>query len=192
MKKIILLLLLLPFGVYAGELVNMERFDTFTKNLGTVSASFEQMKILPETTKQFVSTGRVKFQKDVGFVWIQDTPTKQKFVSTKQQYCVDGTAQDLKNLPYFYYVREIIDSALNGDISGLQMVFNIDYSEYGKTQWQMTVRPRFTAVADILQDVVMYGSTTELTKAIITYNDGTIVIIQFKPQKTEIQDEIVC
>jgi hypothetical protein len=192
MKKIILLLLLLPFGAYADNLGAMERFDTFAKNLGTVSASFEQMKILPETTKQFVSTGRVKFKKDVGFVWIQDTPTKQKFVSTKQQYCVDGMAQDLQSLPYFYYVREIIDSALNGDISGLQMVFNVDYSEYGKTLWQMTVRPRFTAVADILQDVVMYGSTTELTKAIITYNDGTIVIIQFKPQKTEIQDEIAC
>ncbi|MBO4745574.1 MAG: outer membrane lipoprotein carrier protein LolA [Alphaproteobacteria bacterium] len=192
MKKIIFLLLLLPFGAYADELVDMGRFNTFTKNIGTVSASFEQMKILPETTKQFVSTGRVKFQKDVGFIWIQDTPTKQKFVSTKQQYCVDGVAQDLKNLPYFYYVREIIDSALNGDISGLQMVFNVDYSEYGKKLWQMTVRPRFTAVADILQDVVMYGSTTELTKAIITYNDGTIVIIQFKPQKVEIQDEIAC
>ncbi|MBR4806442.1 MAG: hypothetical protein IKZ64_01330, partial [Alphaproteobacteria bacterium] len=128
MKKIIFLLLLLPFGAYADELVDMGRFNTFTKNIGTVSASFEQMKILPETTKQFVSTGRVKFQKDVGFIWIQDTPTKQKFVSTKQQYCVDGVAQDLKNLPYFYYVREIIDSALNGDISGLQMVFNVDYS----------------------------------------------------------------
>ena len=56
----------------------------------------------------------------------------------------------------------------------------------------MTARPRFTAVADIVQDMVMYGNTTDLTKVIITYNDGTIVIVQFNRGIAEIQDEIAC
>ena len=89
-------------------------------------------------------------------------------------------------------MREIIDQALNGNIAGLQTVFKIDYSEYGKDMWQMTARPRLVAVADILQDMVMYGNTTDLTKAIITYNNGTIVIIQFNRAKSEITDEIAC
>ena len=192
MKKIVLFLLLISGVAHADDIPDMQRFDTFTKNLGTVSATFEQMKILPESTKQFVTKGRVKFQNDVGFIWLQDSPTKQTFVSTKTKYCLDGVAQDLNSLPYFYYVREIIDQALNGNIAGLQTVFKIDYSEYGKDMWQMTARPRLVAVADILQDMVMYGNTTDLTKAIITYNNGTIVIIQFNRAKSEITDEIAC
>lgn len=192
MKKIVLFLLLISGVAHADDIPDMQRFDTFTKNLGTVSATFEQMKILPESTKHFVTKGRVKFQKDVGFIWLQDSPTKQTFVSTKTKYCLDGVAQDLNSLPYFYYVREIIDQALNGNIAGLQTVFKIDYSEYGKDMWQMTARPRLVAVADILQDMVMYGNTTDLTKVIITYNDGTIVIIQFNRAKSEITDEIAC
>ena len=191
MKKLICLLLVLS-GSVAYANTDMARFETFTKNIDTVSATFNQMKLVPESTKRFVATGRVKFQKDVGFVWIQDNPTKQVFVSTKKKYCIDGVAQDLNSLPYFYYVREIIDDALNGDISGLEKVFNLDYSEYGKNLWQITATPKYDSVADIMQDVVMYGSTTELTKVIITYQNGTVIIIQFDPMNTEIKDEIAC
>lgn len=190
MRKYIIALVIIVSGVAHAE--NMPHFDTLTKNLGTVSASWHQMKILPETTKKFMSDGRVKFEKDVGFIWIQDKPVKQVFVSTTQKYCVDGIAQDLNSLPYFYYIRSMINNALNGNIDDLEMVFKIDYSEYGKNNWQMTARPRLTAVADILQDMVIYGTTDDLTKAIITYNDGTIVIITFNRGIAEIQDEIAC
>ena len=190
MKKYVFLFAVIISGrAYA---IDMPRFDTFTNNLETVSASFNQMKILPETTKQFVSTGRVKFQKNAGLIWMQDTPTKQTFISTKQKYCLNGVAQDLNSLPYFYYVRSMIDNALNGNRADLETLFVIDYYEYGKNDWQMTARPRFTAVADIVQDMVMYGNTTDLTKVIITYNDGTIVIVQFNRGIAEIQDEIAC
>ena len=101
-------------------------------------------------------------------------------------------AQDLNSLPYFSYVRKIIDDVLNGDISRLQTVFSVEYIEYGKNSWQLTARPRFDAIADILQDVVMYGTTDDLDKIIITYNNGTVVIINFKRMNTEISDEIAC
>ena len=150
MKKIILVLAMISGVAHAAD--DMKYLKTFTENLGTVSASFEQMKILPESTKKFVSTGRVKFTKDVGFIWMQDKPTKQVFVSTKNKYCIDGEAKDLKELPYFYYVRSMIDNALNGNTADLETVFRIDYTEYGKASWQLVAKPRFDMVADILQD----------------------------------------
>ena len=190
MRKYIISLIMIMSGVaHAGT---MPYFDAFTKNLGTVSASWHQIKILPETTKKFVSDGRVKFEKDVGFIWLQDNPVKQVFVSTTQKYCIDGKAQELNSLPYFYYIRGMINNALNGNIDDLETVFKIDYSEYGTDNWQMTARPRLTAVADILQDMVIYGTTDNLTKVIITYNDGTIVIITFNYGIAEIQNEIAC
>ncbi len=190
MRKFILALVMISGAAYAGN--DMARLDTFTRNLSALSASFEQIKILPESAKKFVARGRVKFQKDIGFIWMQESPEKQVFVSTKDKYCVNGKSQDLNALPYFYYVRSMIDNALNGNITDLESVFKIDYAEYGKTLWQLTAKPRIDAVADILQDIVMYGALTELTKVIITYNDGTIIILQFKSGGVEIKDEIAC
>ena len=86
----------------------------------------------------------------------------------------------------------MIDSALSGDLSDLQTIFNLDYSEYEKNKWQITAKPRFDSVAEFLQDFVMYGTTKDLTKIIITYQNGTIVIIKFNRMNTEIKDEIVC
>lgn len=193
MKKIALILMLVSGGAYAANITSMPpRLDQFAKNLNTVSASFKQIKMIPESDKKFNATGRVKFQKGTGFIWFQDTPVKQLFVSTMDKYCVDGVTKNLNSLPYFYYVRQVIDDVLNGDIAGLQTVFKVDYTEYGKNLWQLTATPRFDAVADFLQDIVVYGSTTDLTKVIITYNDGTVIIIQFNRMSTEIADEIVC
>ena len=190
--KYILAFLLGVFGIEYAMAGELPRFEQFTQNIGKVSASFHQIKMVPESTKKFTATGQVKFEKGVGFIWKQNAPTKQVFISTKEKYCVDGVAQDLNSLPYFYYVRRMIDDALNGDITGLQTVFNIDYSEYGKNQWQMTASPRYDSVAEFLQDMVMYGTTTDLTKIIITYQNGTVVIIQFNRTGTEIKDEIAC
>jgi hypothetical protein len=71
-------------------------------------------------------------------------------------------------------------------------VFDIEYSEYGKNQWQMTAKPRFDSVSDFIQDFVMYGTTTNLTEIIITYQNGTVVIIKFNRMSAEIRDEIAC
>ena len=189
MKYVTLFLFLISCRAYATD---MQRFDTFTRNLDTVSASFEQIKIIPESSKKFTATGKVKFKKGTGFIWKQNTPTYQTFVSTKTNYCIDGVSKDLDSLPYFYYIRGMIDNALSGDVSDLKTVFNLDYSEYGKTQWQLTATPRFDSVAEFLQDFVMYGTTTDLTKVIITYQNGTVVIMKFDRLNTEVKDEIAC
>ena len=189
MRYIVLFLSFISCGVYAAD---MQHFKTFTENLGSVSASFEQIKMIPESTKKFISTGQVKFEKGTGFIWKQNTPIKQVFISTKTNYCIDGESTDLDSLPYFYYIRDMIDSALSGDLSDLQTIFNLDYSEYEKNKWQITAKPRFDSVAEFLQDFVMYGTTKDLTKIIITYQNGTIVIIKFNRMNTEIKDEIVC
>ena len=193
MRFFALCLMFLSFGALATPIDSMpDRLGQFTDNLDVVSASFNQMKIIPESNKQFNANGRVKFHKGNGFIWIQDTPIHQVFISTTDKYCIDGQSNDLNSLPYFYYVRRIINDTLNGDIARLNAVFDVDYLEYGKNQWQLTATSRLSSVADFLQDFVMYGTTTDLTKVIITYQDGTIVIIKFKRMDTEIKDEIVC
>ena len=168
-----------------------EKLKTFTDNLNTVSATFKQTKILPESTKRFVSNGYVKFAKNVGFTWHQQKPTDEVFTSTLTTYCVNGENKELNELPYFYRVQSMIDNMLNGDLTGFLFAFNVDYSEH-KNSWTMVATPRLSALADMLQNLTVYGTTTDLTKVVMTYYDGTIVILEFTRTQKEINDEIAC
>ena len=150
-----------------------EKLKTFAENLESVSATF------------------IKFVKNVGFTWHQEKPSKEVFTSTLTTYCVNGETKELNELPYFYRIQSMIDKMLNGDMSDFLFAFNVDYSEY-KNTWTLVATPRLTNIADIIQNLTMYGSTTDLTKVVMTYDDGTIVILEFNRSKKDFADEIIC
>ena len=65
--------------------------------------------------------------------------------------------------------------------------------ENGTNGWQLTATPKISAMADFIQDVVMRGTTRDLNRVIITYQNGTVIIINFKRMIREIPDEqIMC
>ena len=168
-----------------------DKLKTFTDNLESVSATFVQTKILPESTKRFVSNGYVKFVKNVGFTWHQQKPSDEVFTSTLTTYCVNGNRQELNELPYFYRIQSMIDNMLNGDMSDFLFAFDVDYTEY-KNTWTLLATPRLTTIADMIQNLTIYGSTKDLTKVVMTYNDGTIVILEFNRSNKDFSDEIIC
>lgn len=192
-NKIIALLILMITNVcFAAPVDSMpEKMKTFTDNLGTVSATFKQTKILPESTKRFISNGYVKFVKNNGFTWHQEKPSQTTFTSTLSTYCVNGESMELSKLPYFYQIQNMIDKMLNGDMNDFLYAFNVDYVEKSDN-WTMFATPRLTNIADLIQDLTIYGSETDLDKIIMTYSDGTIVILEFTKMKTELNDEIAC
>ena len=194
MKKIIFVLCcVFSLNAFAypvtGEMP--EKLKTFTDNLESVSATFKQTKILPESTKRFISNGYVKFVKNVGFAWHQQKPSEDVFTSTLTEYCVNGEAKELTELPYFYRVQSMIDKMLNGDMSEFLFAFDVDYSEH-KNSWTLVASPRLVILADMIQNLTMYGNIKDLNKVIITYYDGTIVILEFNRSKKDFTDEIVC
>lgn len=168
-----------------------EKLKTFAENLESVSATFKQTKILPESTKHFISTGYIKFVKNVGFTWHQEKPSTEVFTSTLTTYCVNGETKELNELPYFYRIQSMIDKMLNGDMTDFLFAFDVDYTEH-KNTWTLVATPRITAIADMIQNLTMYGSTTDLTKIVMTYDDGTIIILEFKRSKKDFADEIAC
>lgn len=194
MQKIIFMICcLVSVNAFAHPITNEmpDKLKTFANNLESVSATFKQTKILPESTKRFVSNGYVKFVKNVGFTWHQQKPLDETFTSTLTKYCVNGESKELKDLPYFYRVQSMIDKMLNGDISDFLFAFNVDYTEH-KNTWTMVATPRLKTVADMVQDLTIYGTDKDLNKIIMTYYDGTIVILEFNRSKKDFDDEIVC
>lgn len=168
-----------------------ETLKTFADNLTNVSATFKQTKILPESTKRFISNGYVKFVKNVGFTWHQQKPTEDTFTSTLTKYCTNGEIKELNELPYFYRIQSMIDNMLNGDMTEFLYAFNVDFTEQ-KNSWTMIATPRLTTVADMIQDITIYGTTNDLTRVVMTYYDGTIVILEFTRMTKDVDDEIVC
>jgi len=192
-KIISVFLCLFSINAFAYQITDEmpEKLKTFADNLTSVSATFKQTKILPESTKRFISTGYVKFVKNVGFTWHQQKPSEDVFTSTLTTYCVNGENKELRDLPYFYRVQSMIDKMLNGDMSDFLFVFNVDYSE-NKDNWTMVATPRLTVMADMIQNLTMYGTSKDLTRVIMTYYDGTIVILEFNRSKKDFDDEINC
>lgn len=194
MKKILFILCcIFSINAFAYPVTNEmpEKLKTFTDNLNSVSASFQQTKILPESTKRFISTGYVKFVKNVGFIWHQQKPSTEIFISTTTEYCVNGATKKLDELPHFYRVQSMIDKMLDGDMSDFLFAFNVDYTEH-KNTWTLVATPRLTVVADMIQNLTIYGNQKDLTKIVMTYYDGTIVILEFNRLVKEIKDEIAC
>ena len=192
-KFLIILSCLFSVNAFAYQVKDKmpEKLKIFTDNLNTVSANFEQTKILPESTKRFISTGYVKFVKNSGFIWHQQKPTNEVFTSTLTKYCVNNETKELNDLPYFYRVQSMIDSVLNGDISEFLFAFNVDFTE-NKESWTMVATPRLTMIADMVQNLTIYGTTKDLTKIVMTYYDGTIVVLKFTRLTKDIDDEIAC
>jgi len=196
MKKIIFgLFFLFSTSVFATPLGDTmpTRLKTFVDNLGDVSAEFTQVKILPESTKQFKSSGRVRFIKGTGFTWHQITPSETIFTSTLTSYCLNGEGKGLNELPYFHQIQNMIDEMLNGDMSDFLFAFNADYTDdKNATGWHIFATPRLSAMTDFIQDLTIYGTTKNLNKIIITYADGTILILNFSRSVKDFKYEIVC
>ena len=196
MKKFIVgLFMLFSTAVFAHPLGGTmpARLKTFVDNLGTVSANFTQVKILPESTKQFKSSGRVKFIKGTGFTWHQIKPSETIFTSTLTSYCLNGESAELNELPYFNQIQSMIDEMLNGDMSDFLFAFDADYvDDKNANGWHIVATPRLSAMTDFIQDLTIYGTTKDLTKIIITYADGTILILNFTRSSKDFNYEIVC
>jgi outer membrane lipoprotein-sorting protein len=194
MKKFLAILTILFSTTCLAQQITNEmpkKLKQFVDNLETVSANFTQIKILPESTKQFKSFGYVKFVKGTGFTWHQTKPSETVFTSTLKTYCVNGEDKQLNELPYFNQIQQMIDSMLNGDISDFLFAFNVDYFD-DKNGWHLVATPRLSALTDFIQNLTVYGTTKNLDKIIITYADGTIIILQFTRSSKDFSDEIVC
>ena len=197
MKRVILAIFLsfIPLLASADKIDAIpDRIKMLSENLNHASVSFVQTKIMPESTKRFTSTGKIKFIKNVGVKWMQIKPTTKTFISTTDKYCSDdGVVQDLSDLPHFSYVKNTIDDMLNGDMTRFLYAFDVDYTESEKdTSWHMVSTPTISGISDLIQNITIYGTTTRISKIILTYHNGTILILEFTILKSEITDEIKC
>lgn len=194
MKWLIFLISILPGAAFAEPVTDVPpRFRQFVDNVTDVTASFLQTKTMPESTKKFVATGKVRFVKGTGFIWKQLTPTNMTFISTKDKYCTgQNEATDLKSLPYFGQIARMIDGVLNGNFKEISTVFNLDYNDIGKNGWRIVAVPKIATVSGFLSKITFNGSVSDLTSVRIQYANGAQINIDFQKTSNGLTDEIKC
>ena len=192
--KLFLFIALLSGAANAQNITEMPAtLKAFTDNLDTAYASYNQAKTMPESVKTFRAGGTVKFIRGVGFKWKQLSPNSFDFTSTLDAYCINGDKNALSALPYFSQIQSLIQDMLNGDMDRFLTVFSADYTEtHGGKNWTLIATPKISAVAGFLKSMKMSGNTTDLNQIVITYTNGTKIVIDFERINGDSPDEIKC
>lgn len=193
MKLLVFLIsILFVFHVNATTLPENSAFAEFLHNLDIVTANFYQTKKIKDIKKTFKASGIVHFEKDKGFIWIQQQPKEFKFISTKDEYCTGNKVQKLEELPYFSHIKELIDNTLDGDKTLLIENFEITYDETSDFSWTIILDPKNTEMKDFINTVEMKGNKKVLSFLKINYTDESTLQFSFSNIKGQLKDEIKC
>ena len=201
MRKFLLFVLFVcgfSFDVIAGS--NIGKDAAFYKFIGDLNennkrvASFIQTKTFLKYNKSFVVTGWVKFIKDVGVLWQQETPKKFQFVSTKGQYCLnDKTHREMSTLPYMDRIKNMVDEAIEGDFSKVEEAFFVDYSEdVNKKNWNLVLVPKLSRISGVIKKISLSGDVKNLLDFSIEYLNGVFISVVFDELNEERDNEIKC
>ncbi len=192
MRYIFLLLSFLIVKNAYAELSNTgNNFSSFIGNLKTAHVDFIQTKTIPNLSRQFQSSGKIKFIKDKGFIWHQSTPNDFIFISTPEQYCTKDESRSLSGLPHYSDFSELIDNVLNHDYTQLKNTFDITYKEEGNN-WNLHLSPKITELSDIFKQITVKGDLVQISEVEFQYQNGSIVTIKFFLSKAKLSDEIKC
>lgn len=191
--KYIVFLFLICFSVFvrAESIPSDALIVQFLTGVQKMTLHFHQTKTIPEIERSFQSSGVFQFEKNKGIIMKQEKPSVRTFISTTEEFCLDGQKESLEKLPHFSDVKNLIDHLLEGDMTDLVKVFEITYSEKNKI-WQLDLVPIRREMKNFIQKIVLKGNINAIQKIIIEYTDGTKMGIDYSPTQQDLTDEIKC
>ena len=153
----------------------------FVRNLdGDVKvASFVQTKTFTKYNRSFVTTGNVRFVKDRGLLWRQDTPKPLSFVASKNGYCVGGVATQFSKLPYVDRIKSMVDDVLAGNYDKLYEAFDVEYVENGGDSWLLVLVPTYSKMSQVMKKISFRGSKTDLLDFSVNYVNDVVLSVIF-------------
>lgn len=200
MKFLIFLISLIFVGnLNAKELESSDYklFKSFIDNLSVVNLNFEQSKKIPNIKKEFKSSGKLKFIKNKGLIWKEETPNNLSFIATKECYLIKERNKiknndNLNNLPHFDNIKNLIDKILNNDLRELKKTFDVDYNELNKNSWNLTLTPKISRIKKYIKTLKILGTTNEILNIEVHYVNKTVINFNFSKAKVFLDDEIKC
>ncbi len=193
MKYIFFLFFSIFFSCYvrADSIAQDALMVRFFTHLQKMTLHFEQTKTIPQIERSFKTSGIFQFEKNKGIIVRQEKPDLQTFVSTTEEFCFNNKKDSLEKLPHFSDVKDLMDHLLAGDMSDLEQIFEMSYSEKDEI-WQLEVIPLRKDMKKFIQKITIKGSVDVIKRLVIEYKDGTKMDIHYTPVRRDLTDEIKC
>jgi len=178
-------------GALATPLDENALFSKCISTLQTKNLDFVMTKKIPHITRVFESAGKIKFERDKGFIFQQHYPNIFTFISTKDRYCTLKNSDELKKLPHFSDISQLIDDILSLDYNALNNSFEADYQDF-QNAWKLELIPKISELKRLFNRFVLEGNADTINNITIEYKDGTVVKFTFFKAKDVIKDDIRC
>ncbi|MGI6680317.1 MAG: hypothetical protein ACOX3T_02345 [Bdellovibrionota bacterium] len=201
-KLLLFIISLFSVSLNASSTENECKFLKFIDNLTVVNKEFETIKKVPNLEREFKSSGVVKFIKNKGFIWKEQSPRNIIFISTKTRYCSkvitkDGTVEEknalLKDLPYFSEISSLIDNILLKDYEMLHRAFSVNYTEKKvPSSWALTLIPNANKMKKFISQIKVVGDEKKIESINVNYENGISITLKFYDAKVMLNDEIKC
>ena len=186
-----LFLIFFPFFVGATSIPENAALVHLLTHVQRMTLNYKQTKTIPEIEKPFKSSGIFQFEKNKGLIIKQEKPYSQVFVATLEKYCQGDKTNSLKDLPHFSDIKSITDHLLSGNLTDLEKIFEITYTEKNN-QWQMNMIPINKEMKNFIQKIALTGNTNTIKTIIIEYTDGTKMHVNYSPIQQDLTHEIKC
>lgn len=160
-------------------------------HLQKMTLHFEQTKTVPQIEKSFKSFGIFGFERNKGIIIQQEKPDVQTFVSTMKEFCFNNKKDSLEKLPHFSDIKDLMDHVLAGNMSDLERIFEITYSEKNQI-WQLEMIPQRKDIKKFIQKISLKGTVQTIQKLVIEYADGTKMDVRYTPVQRDLTNEIKC
>lgn len=194
MKLPLWLICLLTFSTaaHAGQIQKSSIINELINNIEVENFDFTMQKSIPNISRVFKSSGKVKFVRNNGLVWKQIEPAELTFIATKEKYCTADNSGDLGNLPHFSDISAMIDNVLDGNYAALDNLFHINYAEDKQKNWNLILVPHEKELKAVIGRFVILGNDRQINDIIIEYTSGITITLNFIKTRAFLTDEIHC
>lgn len=160
----------------------------FLSSLDKNTIEIIQHKYVASIDKTFSTYSLVRFEKNKGIIFKHND---DRFVSTTEKYCYNNEPQKpLRDLPRFSDIKSLVDTLISSkdstDLKALEDVFDLTYGKY------LVLKPKSSQLSKWLKKISIKMDSKKVDIIEIIYQNKDKIILQLKPTKKVIQDEISC
>ena len=196
MKKNIFILLVLMFFIGGLSAQTSLTLETVCKNLAArpnTTGDFTQTKSLQTNGRKLKSNGKFIISNS-GILWRTEKPFPSSLILTKDamvQIAANGTRSVMsgKDNQIFSNISGTLSSVFSGNVNELKKNFICDFSEDGKDGWKVSLTPKDSTIASVMNILVLSGKcdikagTAVLEKLEMAETSGNSILYEFVNQK---------
>lgn len=157
------------------------------------TGDFTQTKSLQTNGRKLKSSGKFIISNS-GILWRTEKPFPSSLILTKDamvQIAANGTKSVMsgKDNQIFSNISGTLSSVFSGNVNELKKNFLCDFSEDGKDGWKVSLTPKDSTIASVMNILVLSGKcdikagTAVLEKLEMAETSGNSILYEFVNQK---------